>query len=495
MRCRLLSIFLFTTSLGFGAAPNGWIQVSAPHFTVLTNSSEEQGRRIAGQFEQMRAVFQVRYATLAADPSRPIVVLAIKDDKEFRSLEPLAFLAKDHARVAGFFLRVPDKNYILVSLDANFAHPYSTVYHEYTHLLFSKMAEWMPLWLNEGWAQFYQNTDIHEKYVDMGDLTPDDIPVLRKKRWLIPLNELFKVDHSSPYYQKENQTTIFYEESLALTHYLEQRDFRNKTHVLLDYATLLSHGVDPVSAGTQAFGDLKKLQDALSGYIGQQSFSHFQMPVSSGIDIAAIQETMLTRAQTDLRRADFLAYVGRVADAQTMVEQLLKDDPNNVSALETMGFLELRQTHVDSAKDCYVKAAELDPGSFLAQYYAAALSMGTAGSTDPQIESRLRAAIRLNPSFAPAYDRLAMYLTQQRRGLDEARRFALTAVSLDPGKVNYRLDVAQVLLAMAQGESAVAVLQFAATLAQSSEEAEQVNVALKRAREFVKAQKGKTGPE
>lgn len=360
MSCQILRALLFITSLAtISAAQGGWIQVSTPHFSVLTNSSEGQGRHIATQFEQMRAVFRVRYPTLTADPSAPIVVLAIKGDKEFRALEPVAFLANGHARVAGFFLRVPDRNYILVSLDANFAHPYSAVYHEYTHLLFSGMAQWMPVWLNEGWAQFYQNTDIHEKYVDMGDLTPEDITMLRKKRWLLPLDELFKVDHKSPYYQEENKTSIFYEESLALTHYLEQRDFVDKTHRLLDYATLLSQGMDPVTAGTRAFGDLKKLQDALSGYIGEGSFHHFQMPVSSGIDSAAIRVTTLTSVQTDVQKADFLAYIGRVADAQTIVEQLLKDDPNDVSALETKGFLELKQGHVDAAKSCYEKAVQL----------------------------------------------------------------------------------------------------------------------------------------
>jgi hypothetical protein len=84
------------------------------------------------------------------DPGTPIVVLAVKDKKDFQSLEPEAYLAKGQIELAGLFLRAPDKNYVLLRLDAQGEHPYATVYHEYTHLLSSRAEAWLPLWLNEG---------------------------------------------------------------------------------------------------------------------------------------------------------------------------------------------------------------------------------------------------------------------------------------------------------------------------------------------------------
>ncbi len=65
--------------------------------------------------------------------------------------------------MAGLFLRAPDRNYILVRLDAQQEHAYGTVYHEYTHYMLRKADTWLPLWLNEGLAQFYENTDIDDK--------------------------------------------------------------------------------------------------------------------------------------------------------------------------------------------------------------------------------------------------------------------------------------------------------------------------------------------
>jgi hypothetical protein len=39
------------------------------------------------------------------------------------------------AEPAGLFVRAQDKNYVLVRLDAQGDHPYSTVYHAYTHYI------------------------------------------------------------------------------------------------------------------------------------------------------------------------------------------------------------------------------------------------------------------------------------------------------------------------------------------------------------------------
>src|SRR5208282_2514107 len=158
-----------------------WLEVRSPHFTVLSNSSEKQARHIADQFERMRVVLQTGFPQARVDPETPIVVLAVKDEKDFRTLEPEAYLVKGQIEVAGLFLRAPDKNYVLLRLDAQGEHPYATVYHEYTHLLWSR-AEWLPLWLNEGWAEFYQDTEIRDKEVLVGEPSPENIRLLRQER-------------------------------------------------------------------------------------------------------------------------------------------------------------------------------------------------------------------------------------------------------------------------------------------------------------------------
>ena len=91
--------------------------------------------------------------------------------------------AKGQISLAGLFLNTKDKNYILLHLDTEGQqHPYSTVYHEYTHLQLSKASDWLPLWLNEGLAEFFQNTDIHDKDVQLGEPSFDDLLYLRQNQ-------------------------------------------------------------------------------------------------------------------------------------------------------------------------------------------------------------------------------------------------------------------------------------------------------------------------
>ncbi len=466
-----------------------WIEVSSPHFTVLTNSNERQGRHTLDQFERMRSVFHAAFPKMQVDPGAPIVILAIKDEKNFRALEPTAYLAKGSLRLGGLFLPAPDKNYVLMQLDAEGEHPYAVVYHEYTHLLMKKAAEWMPLWMNEGLAEFYQNTRIEEKDVLIGEPSAENLLLLRQNK-LLPVATLLAVDHTSPYYHEEHKGSIFYAESWALMHYIYMKDQRERTMRLTEYVEQLMQKIDPVTAATRVFGDLNKLQWELQRYVGQFTFPALKMATHTEVDDSAFKVRELTPAQADAVRADFLAYNQRSADAQALLNRVLQDDPNNVSAQETLGFIEFSEGHLEEARERYAQAVRFDSQSALAHYYFAAISMmhSVPVSDEPQIENSLRTAIKLNPSFAPPYDRLAAFLGMRHRNLDEARLMAVTAISLDPGNVGYRITAANVLLEMQQGQNAVNVLRAAAKVAKTPEEIQAVDNGLMHAQEYSSAQ-------
>src|SRR5258708_37858194 len=259
---KLSYVLLFSVALSLQAgATEQWVQVRSPHFSVVTDSNEKQARHILAQFERMRWVFQTLFPKIV-DPPTAILVFAAKNGKTFQSLEPAAYLAKGQLNLAGYFLSTQDNNYILLRLDAEQENPYATIYHEYTHLQFRSAGGWMPLWLNEGFAEFFQNTEIHNKDVELGKPSKDDILYLREQS-LIPLRVLLKVDATSPYYHEEQKGSVFYAEAWALTHFLQVSDKEKGTHRLPDYLTMMSHHEDSIDAATKAFGDLKQLQSSL----------------------------------------------------------------------------------------------------------------------------------------------------------------------------------------------------------------------------------------
>jgi tetratricopeptide (TPR) repeat protein len=488
-RCVALALLLTTILPGFARdKQENWIQVTSPHFVVATDGSDKQARHVADQFERMRSVFHAALPKLNMDSGGPIIVIAVKGEKDFRTLEPEDYLSRGSLKLGGLFLRSADKNYILMRLDADGDHPYAVIYHEYTHFLFSKGGASMPLWLNEGLAEFYQNTEIREKEALLGETSADDLLWLRQTR-LLPLEMLVAVDQKSPYYHEEKKGSIFYAESWALTHFIYMTDFPRKAHRLNDYLALLAQNVDPVTAATRVFGDLKQLQSQLENYIQQGSFLHLKMNTTTETDDFAFRAQVLSPSGAEALRADFLAYEGRITDSQALLDHLLQEDSKNLPALETQGYLAFSQGHLDEAKKWYGEAVQLDSQNYLAHYYFAGIAMNSGGgpSQQDQVESSLRTAIKLNPSFAPAYDMLAVFLGMQHKNLDEARMMALSAITLDPGNIHYRINVANLLLRMEKSQDAVQVLGVAAKLAQTPAESQMMADALTRAQEYADA--------
>jgi tetratricopeptide (TPR) repeat protein len=466
LRPLILSLLMAATAALAVAKEDPWVEVRSPHFIVVSNSNAKQASHVAAEFERMRAVFHSRFPKARVDAASPIIVIAVRDRKGFQALEPQAYLAKGQLNLAGLFLRTPEKNYVLLRLDAEGDHPYATIYHEYTHFIISHDQEWIPVWLNEGLAEYYQTTEIHDKNAELGRPSVENIMLLRQNR-LLPLATLFAVDHNSPYYHEENKGSIFYAESWALTHYLQVKDSRDHNQRLTQYLNLVSNKQDPVTAAITAFGDLKQLEKDLANYVEQSSFSYSKFPVATGVDEAAYKVETLTEIQSEAVRADFLAYEQRVADSRTLLQHILHEDPDNISAYETMGYLAYREGNMQDAAEFYNHAVSLDSQSFLAHYFCATTAMmrqGISDSNSAQIEANLRTSTRLNPEFAPAFDQLALVRARLNH-FDEAISLNLTAIQLEPENVAFRMNRANILLQMKRPNEAIALLQATAKMA------------------------------
>lgn len=459
-----------------------WIEVRSPHFTVVTDAGDHDGRQVADQFERMRWLFQQVFPRASVDPATPIVVVAFRNRKGMEAVEPPAYLGRNALQLGGLFARTQDKNYILVRLDVEDpdGHPYAIVYHELTHLELG--TDSMPLWINEGLAQFFQNTDIRSKDVLFGQISRNDLAELQQNA-LIPLPVLFKVDASSPYYHEEDKGTVFYAESWLLTDYLVIQDFNQHSNRVGTYLHLVSQHMDAVEAATEAFGDLRRLQSELGGYTHLMSYTVLHLSsAAAAIDPKTLAVTPLTRPQADAIRADVMLNTGRADEARTLLAGVLQADPNNVQAHESMGTLEMRAGHRDAAKKWYAEAVALDSQSYVAQYDYGSLALAD-GDRGEDVEKSLAAAIRLNPRFAPAYDRLAALYGQRHEKLDEAHLLNVQALTLDPTNVNFRINTAGILMEMDRLDDAVRVLQAAEPVARTPLELDVVRRVLAQVRQ------------
>ena len=352
-------------------------------------------------------------------------------------------------------------------------HAFASVYHEYTHYMLRK-AKWLPLWLNEGLAQFYENTDIDGRNAWLGQANAQELRLLNRND-LLPIVTLLTIDARSPYYHEEQKGSIFYAESWALTHFLIVSDRIQGTHRMREYSELLAAGEDAVTAAQHAFGDLDKLQRVLSEYVAQRKFMYFMMPAALTAKEGGFEVRPVSSAEADAVRADVLLYTRRTKEAQALVDAVLRDDPDVALAHETMGNLRLREGDIEGAKKWYREAVNLDSHSYLAQYYYAATALRTESpGEDDAIETSLQRSIALNGEFAPACDALAMFYAAHHRRLDEAEKLIGRAIELEPDELVHRLNYSEVLAEQRQYAGALGVLQQALRVARTQIEIETV---------------------
>ena len=451
---------------------DSWLQVSTPHFLIVSNAPEKEARRAAHQFEGMRSVFQRVFPDANLDTVEPMLVIAVQDKRALQALEPEAYLAKGQVNLIGLFLSAPEKNYVLILLNASGAHPYAAIYHEYAHFVFSRIHQWMPLWLTEGIAEFYQNTEILDDKVRIGKGDPS-LQYALDRTPLLPLSTLFAVDPHSPYYHESDKGSIFYAESWALTHYLKDKDEADGTTHLSDYLDLLQKNVDPNTAATQAFGDLDQLELDLRKHTAGGLYAVSEISGSTDVDDSSFVVQSLSQTQADAARADFLAHVDRGSDARTLLQGVLREDPSAVRAREILGYIAFRESKYDESRKWCQEAIKLDAQSSVAHYCFAIASIkkGTPDkASQAAVEESLRTAIKLNPSFALPYDALAMSFAQHNINLVEANDLIQAAIQLLPGSPEIRVDQAQVLSSMNKDADALAVLDLALKMAHTPEQ-------------------------
>jgi tetratricopeptide (TPR) repeat protein len=431
-----------------GAKHETWFEARSPNFIVVCNAGEKQARKTAIRFEQIRAVFRRELLFASKHESPVITIMAVKDEDSVKALLP-EYWAKGRAHPAGMFLENMNQYFALVQLDAPGSNPYNTIYHEYFHSLTAPYYPNLPVWVSEGLAEFYGNTQIGDSEVGLG--RPDeDLIVELKQGGLMPLDVLFKVDHNSPYYNEQNKISVFYAESWALTHYLMVGDKSSHRAMLQAYVNAMTKGATQEQAATQAFGDLKKLQAALFAYIGNAAFYYIKAPPPPEIAAGDLQVRELSDAEVNAYRGGFAAVRGKSGDAVTILEQVVRADPKLALAYQYLAFAEFEDNKHTEALADFTHAIELNPKNALTRFLRAYLTstQGGAVGNDAQMEEDLRAAIAISPEFAPPYGVLAVYLANREENLPEALKLAQQAQALEPGNTNYQIDMAQVLARM-----------------------------------------------
>jgi TPR repeat protein len=400
-------------------------------------------------------MFQKQWPWARVDAAEPTVIFAVKDEKSMRGLLPAFWQRQDGTRPAGISLVSPDRVTLVVRTDVqDEENPFAVLYHEYTHRLLALNFPSLPLWLNEGLAEFYGSSVIEGDDLTQGKPRPETIMLLRSST-LLPLETLFTVDQTSPHYNEQTRATIFYAQSWALVHYLILADKQAHTAQLNELVSQLRRGVSE-SEASAALGDLKALDRALASYVRHLVFTYRRGRDYLGEVDGQVRSRPLSPAETAAARGDFLARTGQVVQARALLDEAINLDPSAPEPYETQAALSLGLQKADEARKLAEKAIVLGTTNYFTWYLAGVLSAKQEKGGE-EAQRLLRRSLELNPDYAPTSMTLASLLATSEASKEESARLALRVPELAPTNFIMHLAAAETLVRIDRTEEARAI--------------------------------------
>jgi Flp pilus assembly protein TadD len=427
---------------------NTWVEVRSPHFVVSSDAGESEARSVAEQFEQVRVMVHSSFATLRLDPGQPIAVIAARDEGTMKLLLPEDWETAGHVHPTGLYQSGEDKDYVVMRLDAPGANALHTVIHEYTHALLHLNFGRLPLWFEEGLAEFFGNSRLGDKEAQTGTIDKTHLYFLNHSE-LLPIETFLQVNNDSPYYNEANRVSIFYAQSWATMHYLLLDPEAKQKQLVAKFVTAWAKSGDSMQAAREACGDLQRFGETIRRYAHQTKFRAGFVVLSQQKADAAYAFRVLSPGEVVALHGDFFVHRNQLEEARALVEEAVRLEPNVAATHEALGFYYFRERDFAAADEEMRKAIELGATSFIALYCRGTLLLRNLNATEESMRlgaAYLERAARINPRFAPIYEALTQAYSRsaetQRQALDAARR----AVELDPGSRSYQTNLIYALL-------------------------------------------------
>ena len=486
------------------AAPAGaaeWVRVESPNFVVYGETGVGRVREVAEEFERFRGALG-RIIPGADTPAVvPTVVVVFNSARSFEPYLP-RYNGKP-IRLGGYFFSSDDMNLVAFA-DGKRDELLRTIFHEYVHLVLDNVADGMPLWLNEGLAEYYSTfqVDAADKGALIGRAIPAHLNLLTHRRHLT-IPELLAVDADSSAYNEGERQTLFYAQSWALVHMLVSGS-PNRSSLLGEYGRLVAGGTPSLEAWYQIFKDAPIARE-LQRYVGRESMTGFRYRFDKSIPTVKSYSSRVSEGDAQAVLGDLLRRVAEAPETAARFEKAIALQPVSARALALYGLLRLDEDKPEAAFPLLIAAAK-DKTDWLVQYHVATgltRIITTTDEADPAVIATARDALAVaqaaRPDLANGYALAARLDTAEGTDANRALQSIRRARTVSPGREDYILVEAFTLMRLGEYVAArqlltplTAARHSAGIRANAEEVLEQVALLEREAEEFAARLEGKT---
>jgi thioredoxin-like negative regulator of GroEL len=402
--------------------PAAWQELRSANFIVVGDAARDDLCRAIDDLEAFRSALATFYPGIRTGASVPARVVVFQDGREFQRFLPRDEHGRPVPNVAAFFLPSPDLDLIVLTASGKTLDR-RAVLHEYAHHMVRRSVHALPLWLNEGLAEFYSTFD-HESNLAPAILgrPPGDMIAALRGSDFVRLHKIVDPRTPADLLKDGERARLFYAESWALVHYLLIGRPGASNAQLTALIDALTRAVPPNEAFASVYGvSLGQLENELRAYVRRQTFQGVPLdPGSEGSRVAAAARVMSDAAVGRLR-GEILLRVGTVGEAQRELAASLAVEPENLDARIAMARVLIATGRRGDGRAALQAIAAEAPASFAAQYY-----LGGALSLERKYEAAFIAfdsAVRARDSSIHAL--FAFSTAALAVGLDDASEAAM----------------------------------------------------------------------
>jgi tetratricopeptide (TPR) repeat protein len=246
-----------------------WLRLETAHFVVVTDAGAGVGKDVARKLERFSQALGQLNPGLRSVSTLPTLIFVFRDQKELEPYRP-----ENSENLLAFFTQAEDRNLLVINGSPEGTARSEVAFHEFVHCYLRANYRDVPLWLNEGLAQYYSTCRLTRNAAEFGK---PNMPLVEwmKGREPISMEMMFHMKADAPAYQHDNGLrNQFYGQSFLLTHYLQSPSGGRAERFDRFLARLHDGGVQPQSAFREVIPDAEwaPMIAGLGEYLGRIDF-------------------------------------------------------------------------------------------------------------------------------------------------------------------------------------------------------------------------------
>jgi len=337
---------------------SSWALVQSPHFVVIGNVGRADAVEIARRLERLSETLALIDTTMLTSSPDPTWVYALDGEATFKH-----YALRDVESLSGYCITGEDRTRLVINARADDESGPQTLYHEYTHGYLHTNFPRLPLWVDEGLAQYYSTFVPGDRSAEIGH------PVREAAAWclnhaLFGIDELFAVTGDSPQYRRGDARQTFYSESWALVSYLTQMSTAG-ARPFQSYMAKLRRGEDPARSFAQVYPreQWPQLMQGLKKFLEKGEYPYWRYTFTLPFDPAAANVQSMERADVLASLGDLLLNLtdGDRPRAAEHFRAALEQQPEHAGAAARLGYINDLDGKTAVAESLYDRAYAIDP--------------------------------------------------------------------------------------------------------------------------------------